>query len=322
MLDYVFHCSEKKSMANRGKPPTDEIPSRLGQILTDVQSKPIYPSLKTAEYWGQYSEQQQDNIYRNAKNILPAGVWAIDTETGTTYTEEQQQQIIAELSKQWFVGVHETLSLDKLCQMFFDFWQYDERVEPGKFKFAFLKHRLYGNTNGIKNIKPEVLYFIAPFTPYSVNELIAIANDDKIKLSSQRSTPTRSTNPYRPNFGTNNNQSSQYQHLDNNNQQPKTPIVLPWTQIADNDNTVTQANVNKGNTMLADDHELIKIIQNKLIEEGGTIFLNAGISREELSAIINGNEPKLSSGYRLAEALGIPLETILELASRTWNNNN
>jgi hypothetical protein len=128
-------------MANRGKPPTHNIPSKIGEILAAIQNQPIYPSLKPVGYWEQYSKAEQDNIYKDTKNILPSAVWANDPDTGAQYSVEDQKQIIADLSKRWIVGVHETLSLDKVCRMFSDFWQYDDRVEPTKFKYLFLKHK-------------------------------------------------------------------------------------------------------------------------------------------------------------------------------------
>jgi len=315
-------------MANRGKAPTNNIPSKLGEILTLIQSKPKYPTLQHAEYWEQYSEEERNNIYKDSKNLLPSGVWTFDSDTGTPYTAEEQQKIIAELTKRWFVGAYDTLSLDKVSQMFYDFWQYDERLVPTKFKYLFLKHKFYGLPQGTKNINKMVLYLVAPFTDYSFNELIQVASDDKMKLSSQ----PRSKTPYRPNFyqpeqyQQNNTVvsqqlSSKYQPLETPQKTDKTSMFQPLTQTQSRDHTMSQATVNQGNTMLADDSELIKIIQEKIFEEGARAFTNAGISREELSAILNGQEPKLSSGYKLADALGIEIDDLLELASRTWNNS-
>jgi hypothetical protein len=97
--------------------------------------------------------------------------------------------------------------------------------------------------------------------------------------------------------------------------------LTPLTQTHSDDHTKSQTAVNKGTTMLSEDSKLIKMIQDKIFEDGAKTFVNAGISREELSSILQGKEPKISSGVKLSEVLGIPLEKVLELASRTWNNH-
>jgi hypothetical protein len=323
----MYFIGERKTMANRGKQPTKDVPSKLGQILTAVQKSPIYPTLKTLGYWEQYTEREQESIYLNAKNLLPSGIWGTDTDDGSVYSEEEQSQIIKNLADRWFVGNHEILSLEKVCQMFFEFWQYDGRVEPTKFKYRFNKHKLYGLPNGAKNVDEEILYFVAPFTDFSVKELIEIAEEDKRKLLAPA---PRNTGFYRPNFGIDrnnthmaiNDSTAQYNLVETTQKPTRERIVTPLTDFSARDNTfVRETAVGKGATMLADDSELIKLIQNKIYEEGIKAFLNAGMSRDEVSAILGGQEPKLSSGYRLAEALEMPLEEILELASRTWNNN-
>ena len=59
-------------------------------------------------------------------------------------------------------------------------------------------------------------------------------------------------------------------------------------------------------------------IQNVVLRYGGKSFLTAGLTREEIFGLFQGQKPTIENVEKLSQALGVSLELMLKSITYTW----